>query len=288
MSELASPGPARDGGAWAVVAGVARGLEAALDGRLYGLYVHGSLVLGDFSPARSDIDLFAVLRRPPDEAVLAAVAPVHEALEARHPGWRGRVEVETVGLPTLVAAGETPQGAPAPPDRIMRVSPGEALHLLPATGHRILTWATVRAHGCPVVGPPAAELLPEISAERTRAALLKHVRDWPAWVEDMRSVGGQAYAVLSICRAWGALVDGEQRSKKSAADRYVAAHPDATDLDDARLVQWARGWWYADGSDEEDGSFEEVREFVVRVSRDLLDRSHGAPRPTSNDRHVPD
>jgi len=95
--------PAPDGGASAVVDDLARGLAAALDGDLLGLYVHGSLVAGDFSPARSDLDLLAVLRTAPDEAVLAAVVPVHESLERRHPAWRGRVEVETVGLPTVVA-----------------------------------------------------------------------------------------------------------------------------------------------------------------------------------------
>lgn len=269
MSELASAGPPGDGGAWAVVADIARGLEAALDGRLLGLYVHGSLVAGDFSPTRSDIDLFAVLPTPPDEATLAAVAPVHQSVEERHPGWTGRVEVETVGLPTLVGVRcDTSPEVFAPADRIMRVSPGEGLHLLPTNAHRILTWATVREKGRAVIGPPSTELLPSFPAELTRAALLEHVRDWPSWVEDMRSVGGQAYAVLSICRAWGAVVEGEQRSKKAAADRFAETRPD-----DAGLVAWARDWWYSGGSDQEPDRFADVQGFVVRTSRDILGRA---------------
>src|SRR5689334_9194676 len=51
MPSLQRPLPAPDGGASAVVDDVARGLAAALGGELLGLYVHGSLVAGDFSPA---------------------------------------------------------------------------------------------------------------------------------------------------------------------------------------------------------------------------------------------
>ncbi|WP_374970707.1 aminoglycoside adenylyltransferase domain-containing protein [Terrabacter sp. BE26] len=265
--------PAADGGASAAMGDLARGLAAALDGNLLGLYVHGSLVAGDFSPARSDLDLLAVLRNAPDEAVLAAVAPVHEWVESRHPAWRGRVEVETVGVPTLVAFGAVSSAATSGRrELIMRVSPGEALHLLPATTHRILTWATVREKGRPIVGPPAAELLPPIAPGAVRTALLEHVRDWPVWVEDMTTVGAQAYAVLSMCRAWCALVEGEQRSKKAAANRFAPAHPG-----DAELVVWARDWWYAGGSDEARSRFGEVQDFVVRASRSLLDGSSPTP-----------
>ena len=264
--------PVPDGGASAVVDDLARGLEAALGGDLLGLYVHGSLVARDFSPARSDLDLLAVLRTAPDEAALAAVAPVHASLERRHPAWRGRVEVETVGLPTVVAFAGTSGATSGRGDLIMRVSPGEALHLLLATTHRVLTWATVREKGRPLLGAPAAELLPPIAPGAVRTALLEHVRDWPAWVEDMTTVGAQAYAVLSMCRAWGALVEGEQRSKKAAADRFARAHPD-----DADLVVWARDWWYAGGSDAARSRFGEVRDFVARVSRSLLDGSSRDP-----------
>src|SRR3954468_25043760 len=61
----------------AVLDDLSTGLAASLGTHLIGLYAHGSLVSGDFAPARSDIDVLAVVVRPPDEAMLAAVAPVH-------------------------------------------------------------------------------------------------------------------------------------------------------------------------------------------------------------------
>ncbi|GAB3872395.1 aminoglycoside adenylyltransferase domain-containing protein [Terrabacter terrigena] len=250
------------------------GLEAVLGDGLTGLYLHGSLVAGDFAPTRSDIDVLALVVRPPDDATLTAVAPVIADIEQRHPAWRGRLEVETVGLPTVEAfvSGDVAAGAR---QLIMRVSPGEELHLLPATGHRVLTWATVREKGQALVGPPAPTMLPAVSPELVRAALLQHVRDWPEWVEDMQQVGGQAYSVLSLCRAWCALVEGEQLSKRAAADRRATGLLVAGRGTEADLVGWARDWWYADGSDGETGRLGEVRDFVVRTCGEILGQSSG-------------
>ncbi|MER7072088.1 GNAT family N-acetyltransferase [Terrabacter sp. NPDC000476] len=255
-------------GPWSALGDLASGLAAALGTHLLGLWAHGSLVGGDFDPARSDLDVLAVVARAPDAAVLEAVTPALAVVERRHPAWRGRIEVETVGLPTLRAAAEGVGATEEPADAILRVSPGEALHLLPATPHRVLTWASVRSRSTPLAGPAAADVIPEFPPALPRAALLAHVRDWPVWVEGMQGPGGQAYAVLSICRAWCALVEGEQRSKREAADRFAgSASPD-----DAGLVRWARDWWYAGGADDEPGRFDAVRDLVGRTSRQLLAR----------------
>ncbi|WP_207556034.1 GNAT family N-acetyltransferase [Intrasporangium flavum] len=261
-------------GAWAVLEDLTRGLVDAHGDGLVGLWVHGSLVAGDFTPARSDLDVLVALREAPGEQALAAAAPVLASVEAAHPGWRGRVEVETVGLPTVASL--VGGRHPAADDVIMRVSPGETLHLLPATRHRVLTWATVRGRGRPLAGPPAADVLPVVPDEQLRRALLAHVRDWPEWVEDMRPVGAQSYAVLSACRAWCAVAEGEQLSKRAAADR-LADRVEADRPADAALARWARDWWYAAGRDDDPGRFEEVRDFVVRTCRALLEAD--APTP---------
>jgi hypothetical protein len=108
---------------------------------------------------------------------------------------------------------------------------------------------------------------------QVRSAALAHVRDWPRWVEDMRPIGAQAYAVLSICRAWCLLAEGRQRSKLSAAHRVEQAL-----ASDADLVAWARDWWYGGGADGEPSRFSEVREFVTRTSQRILERGLGDGR----------
>src|SRR5215475_13108987 len=47
-----------------------------------GVYVYGSLVTGDYSPAASDIDVVALVRREPGKAVIRELTQLHTALAA--------------------------------------------------------------------------------------------------------------------------------------------------------------------------------------------------------------
>ena len=230
-------------------------LSDGLGSVLTGLFVHGSLVAGDFAPGRSDVDLLAVLTVQPDDEVLVSLGGVHDKVSELFPTWRGHVEVEYVALDTLHQ--HSAGGAVEAPGVIARVSPGEHLHLLPVTPYRILGWSLVRRYGRSLIGPPAQEVIPPISEELVKEALLHHVRDWPVWVREMATAGGQAYAVLSLCRAAVLLETGEQVSKKAAASLVAQAVPAWTDV-----VLWARDWWYEGGSDDEPPRTVEVRRFV--------------------------
>ncbi|MFB9235805.1 aminoglycoside adenylyltransferase domain-containing protein [Plantactinospora siamensis] len=240
---------------------------AALPDRLLGLYVHGSLVTGDFAADRSDLDVLAVLAVEPDPGLLAELGVLHADLDRRHPDWAGRVEVEYVSLDAVRDAA----ARRARDHLIARISPGERLHLLPATSHRLVTWSTVHDLGRALSGPPPPELLPAVDPELTRAALLDHVRDWPAWLTDMTSTpGAQAYSVLTLCRALQRLRHGRQLSKRQAAAETIAGRPEW-----AGLVVWARDWWYDRGRDTDAGRPAEVRDFVTRLSADLLAGERG-------------
>jgi hypothetical protein len=79
------------------------GLTAAID--LRGLYVYGSLTTGDFSPARSDIDLLAVTEREPDDDARERLRSLHlDLARAGSPFTRLNclyVPAELVGDPDL-------------------------------------------------------------------------------------------------------------------------------------------------------------------------------------------
>ncbi|MFE9657266.1 aminoglycoside adenylyltransferase domain-containing protein [Micromonospora sp. NPDC006431] len=234
----------------------------ALADKLLGLYLHGSLIAGDFAPDRSDLDLLAVLDSDPDENLLAVLAALHTDLDRQHPQWAGRIEVEYV---SLAAARDAAHGRIDRDHVIARVSPGELLHLLPATTHRIVTWSAVHDHGRRMLGPPADTLLPAVDPTLLRSALLDHVRDWPTWVIHMTTPGAQSYAVLTICRAFQRLQHGRQLSKRQAADQTITARPRW-----AHLIIWARDWWYNSGQDTDHGSADDVRAFVNELSATIL------------------
>ncbi len=245
-----------------VAAAVTTGLVEELGPRMLGLYLHGSFVGGDFLPERSDIDLLAVLDCDPDDELIRALQPVLASAERNHPYWAGRMEVEHVSTVALAAGAS---GADLGMHSIARISGGEALHLLPATSHRLLTWASVRDSGLVLSGPPAADLLPPINPALLSSALLDHVRDWPTWVRAMHDAGGQAYSVLTMCRALVRLTDGVQLSKRGAAERALDLVPQ-----DAGLIRWAGTWWYAGGADDAPPRSAEVVDFVDRTCAGLL------------------
>lgn len=64
--------------------GFAASAATALGDDLLGLYVCGSLIMGDFQPASSDIDFLAVTSHPLDKGDLSRIVGIHASL-ARKP-----------------------------------------------------------------------------------------------------------------------------------------------------------------------------------------------------------
>ena len=237
-----------------------RAIPAAAGAGLLGLYVHGSWVAGDFDPRRSDVDLLAVLAADPGADLVRRLGALHDRLVAEHPEWADRVEVEYVSRDALA---DRRSGA----HRMARISPGEPLHVVPVSEHFVLDWHAARTSGVALHGPPAAELLPDIPDVEWTAAVRATARSWPDWVEDMRGPGGQAYAVLTVCRALVAVEQGRQVSKRAAATWAAEALPHR-----AELVTWASRWWYAAGAEDEPDRLPAVRELV----REVADRIRAA------------
>lgn len=209
-------------------------LTASLAEEMRGLYVHGSWAAGDFDPARSDLDLLAVTRHDPDEALVDRLGIVHEAVVADFPEWIDRIEVEYVSTEGLGEFRTTPH-------LMARISPGEPLHLVTATQHYVLNWYAAREQGIVLMGPPARTLIPEISDVEVRAVVRYHLAQWPRWATDMSSPASQAYAVLTLSRALSSLVDGQRRSKRQAARYAAELMPEWSEL-----TTWAEQYRYAE------------------------------------------
>ncbi|HEY6738397.1 MAG TPA: nucleotidyltransferase domain-containing protein [Actinopolymorphaceae bacterium] len=60
-------------------------VDEAAPALVEGLYVHGSVALGDYRPGRSDIDFLALVSHPLDEFELPGLAGVHDELGRLHP-----------------------------------------------------------------------------------------------------------------------------------------------------------------------------------------------------------
>jgi aminoglycoside adenylyltransferase-like protein len=237
---------------------LAAGLRQVLGDELLSLSVHGSWVAGDFKPGRSDLDLLAVLARDPDERTLARLAVLHEAISAEAPEWDDHVEVDYVSV-------EAVEGVLARDGRqhhMVRISPGEPLHLLSAQRHYLLNWRAARDHDHAVTGRSPVEVLPPIPDDAVREVVVEHARQWPAWLTDTPSPGFSAYAVLTMCRVLAFLRTGRQTSKHRAAVSERELMPEWRGL-----ISWADDWWYGNSSDLTPPRTGDVTAFVRSASQ---------------------
>jgi hypothetical protein len=227
-------------------------LRDVLGGQLLGLYLHGSLVIGDFDLNVSDVDLLAVLAVDLDDATAARLTAMHDALAADHAVWRGRIEVAYLSTAALATCKtQETRGA--------RISPGEPFHLIPFGRLHIVEWYVVRKRGVALWGPAPETVIPPISRAEFVACVREHLAGWVEWSREMDlRRAAQAYVVLTMCRALYALAHGDQVSKVASAAWAAEKFPEWADL-----IRKAVAWRAAgDDSPPDDAEMTEVRQFV--------------------------
>jgi aminoglycoside adenylyltransferase-like protein/nucleotidyltransferase-like protein len=181
-------------------------LRDALGEALIGVYLHGSAALGDYHPARSDVDVLAVCAAPlgTDERARLGAGLGRDALPCPA---RAGLEFSLV----TQAAARDPARAPSYElhgwDDDGQVRPG---------GDRgdpdlPLHFAVVRQTGLAVWGPPPDAVLRDVPPEE-RLRLVADELDWAA------AHASASTQVLTACRAWALCADGRFRSKRDAAE----------------------------------------------------------------------
>ena len=130
------------------------GVGDAVGGQLVGLYLHGSLALGDFFPPASDLDFHAATAGPLDDPALARLGALHAAFK-REGGWVARFE--GVYLPLAALRRQDPAGG-----RLPTVGTDWDFGLGPPGPTWVLDRWVTREHGAIVTGPDPRELIDPI------------------------------------------------------------------------------------------------------------------------------
>ena len=187
-------------------------LRDGLVGRrdLVGVYVYGSLVTGDFSRARSDIDVVVLLDREPDEAAVRELGELHAEV-ARLGGPAGQ-------LHCLYVAAEHA----CDPDRLCPYWFGDRMTQWQM---KVMTQAELASAGVALQGPWPPSGIRPVPVAGIQAAVLAEVRGYwrrfarkrKQWLEDDTVDHG----LVVLPRAEAVLVSGDLITKGEAIGRLA-------------------------------------------------------------------
>jgi predicted nucleotidyltransferase len=200
------------------------GIREALGDNLVGVYLRGSLAMGEFIPETSDLDVLAVTEQPVDNAGFAALAAMHKELAALPNPYADRLEIAYIDRRALQRF--------APGLRHPTLEQGEALAWSEHGSNWILERWVVRQHGIALCGPDPRSLIDPISAQELRAAVRDRLRDWADWAHQpddpdwLLPRAHKAYVVETMCRALYTLAHGELPGKQQAVAWALRALPE--------------------------------------------------------------
>ena len=197
-------------------------------GLIEGLYLTGSVALGEFRPHTSDVDFVAVTAAPPDSAAVLALSRAHRRLRERHarPFFDGRYV-------TWADLARDPR----------EVEPGPSayegrFHARGAGACDLIAWHTIAEHGVCCRGPATADLA--IWTDRTALTswtLNNFDTYWRPLVHSARRYAGlwgltsftsygAVWIVLGVCRLHYTLANGTIASKEHAGRYALQTFPE--------------------------------------------------------------
>jgi predicted nucleotidyltransferase len=177
-------------------------------GDLVGVYLYGSLVTGDFSPARSDVDVVVMLEHEPDQAAVGQLRRLHEAL-ASSDDPPGRLHC------LYAAAGDA-----ADPARLRTYWYGDRMTQWRV---KLLTQAELAAAGVAVYGPWPPPGLGPVALADLQAAVREEITGYWRRVARRRKLWLQDtwvdFGLITLPRAEALLTTGDLITKTEAIRR---------------------------------------------------------------------
>lgn len=227
------------------------GAREVLGAQFTGLYVYGSLAMGDFTPGRSDVDFVVVTAGELPELAIEELAVMHARLTASGQPWVDKLEGPYI-----------PQGA------LRRYDPAHNAHpalrvdgSFAVDGHGsdwVIQRHVIRENGIVVAGPPPRTVIDPVAPDELRQAARGILREW--WQPMLTDAGRlqsseyQAYAILTMCRSLYTLHHADAVSKIVAATWAKATQ--STHWHD--LIDRALAWRHGMALD----ALDEVRAFI--------------------------
>ncbi|HKZ82363.1 MAG TPA: aminoglycoside adenylyltransferase domain-containing protein [Anaerolineae bacterium] len=211
-TQIAQPTPCPDVNA--VLHELLSGVQSILGNHFIGMYLYGSLAIGDFNPHRSDIDFVVVTAAELPDEMLPTLDAMHVRIAAGGSTWAA--ELEGSYIPQRALRRYDPAQARHP-----HMDMGGDLRVEQHDSDWVIQRHILREHGVVLAGPAPHTLIDPVVPDELRQAVLDTLRGWWAPMLDdparLHSPRYQVYAVLTMCRMIYTLRHGTVVSKSVAA-----------------------------------------------------------------------
>ncbi len=188
-----------------LVKALASELASFLGKRLVGVYLGGSTSMDDFVSATSDFDVLIVTEGVLTADDLSVIEGLHRRLAVDYPDAQ-RLEGDYAPRHLLV-----PEGTSAPVPGFGRGQLVPDVQEIMLSADNI---ANMRESGVAVYGPPADTVLPPVTPEDVRAAVLDMLREGPGHCATEQDAAAE---VLNLVRSLCALETGRPTTKSQGA-----------------------------------------------------------------------
>ena len=197
-------------------------LQTQLPTLIQGLYIGGSIALGEFNPRLSDIDFLTILRRPATTAELQQLKTIHKTLATQYP------QAPLSGSYIL------PDGLGK---QAHEVAPHPYFHdhTFHESGHfeiNFVTWWVLKYYGITLMGPEPQTLSFDVDWRELRAAMHTNLNTyWRGWTSGRQAVIGLAsdegiqWAVTGVSRLFYSFHESDITTKVRAAEYALQRVP---------------------------------------------------------------
>ncbi len=234
-------------------------VQSIFGGHFVGLYLFGSLAIGDFDPGRSDIDFLVVTTVVLPDSSISKLKTMHSRLQESSLRWATRLEGAYMPLDAIRT--ENPDGPRCALVHINDVFDKNEFVVVRPESNWVINRHVLRTKGLVAAGPsPRTIIDPVPSAKLKQAVLTMLHNNWTSWLQNIDLLyhpGHQPFAVLTMCRSLYILKYGTVTSKKRSAEWVKKTGRGRW----APLIDCALAWYPGDPP----GDVTETQEFIKYV-----------------------
>lgn len=193
-------------------------IQALLGSHFQGMYLVGSLALGDFDPRSSDIDFVVVTDTDIGDDLFDRLQDMHTQFTASNSPWAGKIEA--IYIPCSALRYAIPNTSHYP-----QIEKGTLLFKAPLESGWVFQCITIRDRGVVIAGHDPNTLVGTIRPQDMHSAAAKVAGLWleqaendPTWLPWLRQRNSHTFVVLTLCRLLYSLATGSVASKPCAAE----------------------------------------------------------------------